>query len=127
MKTNKCRKAKKANNFIDIGFNHILPSKKGAIIFGSCPGLGNTTFCWSKITSKKNKTAIVIFNVAAALFIKLQVAIPEYKVKKPQSKTDKPQYIQATGGDESIVHDKCGTPECCQRCEPSKATREKLN
>jgi len=55
MKNYKCRKAKKANNFIDIGFNHILPSKKGAIIFGSCPGLGNTTFCWSKVTSKKNK------------------------------------------------------------------------
>ena len=53
MKTNKCRKAKKANNFIDIGFNHILPTEKGAIIFGSCPGLGNTTFCWSKVTSKK--------------------------------------------------------------------------
>ena len=55
MKTNKCRTAKKANNFIDIGFNHILPSKKGAIIFGSCPGLGNTTFCWVKVSSKKNK------------------------------------------------------------------------
>ena len=40
MKSSKCRTAKKANNFIDIGFNHILPSKKGAIIFGSCPGLG---------------------------------------------------------------------------------------
>ena len=55
MKTNKCHKAKKANNFIDIGFNHVLSTKKGAIIFGSCPGLGNTTFCWSKVTSKKNK------------------------------------------------------------------------
>ena len=59
--------------------------------------------------------------------VKIFTGSGTFKVKKPQSKTDKPQYIQATGGDESIVHDKCGTPECCQRCEPSKATREKLN
>ena len=59
--------------------------------------------------------------------IKIFTGSGTFKVKKPQSKTDKPQYIQATGGDESIVHDKCGTPECCQRCEPSKVTREKLN
>ena len=55
--------------------------------------------------------------------IKIFTGSGTFKVKKPQNKTDKPQYIQATG----IVHDKCGTPECCQRCEPSKVTREKLN
>lgn len=25
-------------------------------------------------------------------------------------------YIQASGGEETIVHDKCGTPDCCQKC-----------
>ena len=38
-----------------------------------------------------------------------------------EKKTEKPQYIQATGGDESTVtvHDKC-TPECCGMCESAK-------
>ena len=49
--------------------------------------------------------------------IKIFTGSGTFKVEKPQSKTDKPQYISATGGDESIVHDKCGTPECCQKCE----------
>ena len=44
----------------------------------------------------------------------------QFKVNKPQSKTEKPQYIRATGGNESIVHDKCGTPDCCGRCESDK-------
>jgi len=44
----------------------------------------------------------------------------QFKVNEPQNKTDKPQYIQATGGKESIVHDKCGTPECCGMCESAK-------
>ena len=39
-----------------------------------------------------------------------------------EKKTDKPQYISATGGKESVVtvHDKCGTPECCGMCESAK-------
>ena len=41
------------------------------------------------------------------------------KVDKPQDKKENAQYIQATGGDESIVHDKCGTPDCCGECKPS--------
>ena len=44
----------------------------------------------------------------------------QFKVNEPQSKTEKPQYIRATGGNESIVHDKCGTPDCCGRCESDK-------
>ena len=44
----------------------------------------------------------------------------QFKVNEPQSKTEKPQYIRATGGNESIVHDKCGTPDCCGRCESNK-------
>lgn len=46
----------------------------------------------------------------------------QFKVNEPQNKTDKPQYIQATGGKESVitVHDKCGTPECCGMCESAK-------
>jgi len=52
LKTNKCKISKNAGKFVDIGFNHIMPSKDGAIIFGGCPNLGNTTFCWSKVTSK---------------------------------------------------------------------------
>ena len=55
LKTKKCTKSKNANQFIDIGFNHILPSKDGAIMFGGCPNLGDTTFCWSKINYKNNK------------------------------------------------------------------------
>ena len=51
LKTNKCKISKNASQFVDIGFNHIIPSKDGAIIFGGCPNLGNTTFCWSKMTS----------------------------------------------------------------------------
>ena len=39
-----------------------------------------------------------------------------------EKKTEKPQYIEATGGKESVVtvHDKCGTPECCGVCESAK-------
>ena len=51
LKTNKCKISKNAGKFVDIGFNHIMSSKDGAIIFGGCPNLGNTTFCWSKVTS----------------------------------------------------------------------------
>ena len=28
----------------------------------------------------------------------------------------KPTYISATGGTETIIHDKCGTPDCCGNC-----------
>ena len=52
LKTNKCKISKNASQFVDIGFNHLMPSKDGAIIFGGCPSLGNTTFCWSKVTLK---------------------------------------------------------------------------
>lgn len=55
LKTNKCTKSKKVNQYVDIGFNHILPSKDKAIMFGGCPNLGDTTFCWSKINYKNNK------------------------------------------------------------------------
>tara|TARA_B100000925_G_scaffold21452_1_gene14568 strand:- start:403 stop:1986 length:1584 start_codon:yes stop_codon:yes gene_type:complete len=55
LKTKKCSKSKKANQFVDIGFNHILPSKDGAIIFGGCPNLGDTTFCWANVNYKNNK------------------------------------------------------------------------
>ena len=55
LKNNKCTKAKDSNQYIDIGFNHILPSKDGAIIFGGCPNLGDTSFCWSNINYKNNK------------------------------------------------------------------------
>jgi len=30
--------------------------------------------------------------------------------------TEKPTYISATGGTETIIHDKCGTPDCCGKC-----------
>ena len=33
------------------------------------------------------------------------------------NRVHKGEYIQASGGEETIVHDKCGTPDCCQRCE----------
>lgn len=39
--------------------------------------------------------------------------------------TKKETYIQATGGVESIVHDKCGTPECCQMCGSAKTIEKK--
>ena len=55
LKTNKCTKSQKVNQYVDIGFNHILPSKDGAIMFGGCPNLGDTTFCWSKVNYKNNK------------------------------------------------------------------------
>ena len=55
LKTNKCKKAKNAGKFIDIGFNHLFSSKKGAILFGGCPNLGNTTFCWAEVEYKKRK------------------------------------------------------------------------
>tara|TARA_B100001057_G_scaffold418361_1_gene437541 strand:- start:26 stop:235 length:210 start_codon:yes stop_codon:yes gene_type:complete len=50
--------------------------------------------------------------------------------RKTEKPTDKPQYISASGGNESIVHENCGTDDCCGECEPadvSEATREKLN
>ncbi len=55
LKTNKCTKTKNSNQFIDIGFNHILQSKDGTILFGGCPNLGDTSFCWSKINYKNGK------------------------------------------------------------------------
>ena len=55
LKTNKCTKTKNSNQFIDIGFNHILQSKDGTILFGGCPNLGDTSFCWSKIDYKNGK------------------------------------------------------------------------
>ena len=55
LKTNKCSKSKKANQYVDIGFNHILPSNDGAIMFGGCPNLGDTTFCWAKVNYENNK------------------------------------------------------------------------
>ena len=55
LKTNKCSKSKKANQYVDIGFNHILPSNNGAIMFGGCPNLGDTTFCWAKVNYENNK------------------------------------------------------------------------
>jgi hypothetical protein len=58
LKKNKCTKTKNSNQFIDIGFNHIIPSKDGAIMFGGCPNLGDTTFCWSKVEYKNNNLTI---------------------------------------------------------------------
>jgi hypothetical protein len=55
LKTNMCSKSKKANQYVDIGFNHILPSNDGAIMFGGCPNLGDTTFCWAKVNYENNK------------------------------------------------------------------------
>ena len=55
LKTNKCTKTKNSSQFIDIGFNHILKSKDETILFGGCPNLGDTSFCWSKIDYKNDK------------------------------------------------------------------------
>ena len=55
LKTNRCTKTKNPNQFIEIGFNHIVPSKDGAIMFGGCPSLADTTFCWSRVQYKNNK------------------------------------------------------------------------
>ena len=55
VRTNKCKVSKDAGKFIDIGFNHLIKSKNGSIIFGGCPNLGNTTFCWAEIEYKKRK------------------------------------------------------------------------
>ena len=49
LKSKKCVISKKIGDFVDIGFNHIFPAKNGGIIFGGCPGLGDTHFCWSNI------------------------------------------------------------------------------
>ena len=75
LKTDKCKVASNANKFIDIGFNHLFQSKNGAIIFGGCPNLGNTTFCWAEVEYKKRKLK----------FKKLD----NYELKKkPQDKAD---------------------------------------
>ena len=55
LKTNKCKKTKNSSQFIDIGFNHILQSKDETILFGGCPNLGDTSFCWSKIDYQNDK------------------------------------------------------------------------
>ena len=49
LKNTKCITNKEIGEFVDIGFNHIFPSKNGGTIFGGCPGLGDTSFCWSNI------------------------------------------------------------------------------
>ena len=36
------------------------------------------------------------------------------------NRVHKGEYIQASGGEETIVNDKCGTPDCCQRCESAE-------
>ena len=88
LKTNKCKISKNASKFVDIGFNHIMPSKDGAIIFGGCPNLGNTTFCWSKVT----------FNNGSLKFTKLD----DFQLKpKP---TDEAFFLIWTGD----VNDKPG-------------------
>ena len=55
LKTNKCKKTKNSSQFIDIGFNHVLQSKDETILFGGCPNLGDTSFCWSKINYQNDK------------------------------------------------------------------------
>ena len=42
--------------------------------------------------------------------------------KKTKSEKEKPQYIKATGGNESVVHDNCGTPDCCGECDTAEVT-----
>jgi len=44
MKTKKCRKAKKANHFIDIGFNHIITTKKRSNYFWKLSRFGKYNF-----------------------------------------------------------------------------------
>ena len=75
LKTNKCKVAKNVGKFVDIGFNHLFASKNGSIIFGGCPNLGDTTFCWAEVEYKKRKLK----------FKKL--ADYEFK-KKPKDKAD---------------------------------------
>ncbi|MDB3905757.1 hypothetical protein N9354_00415 [Alphaproteobacteria bacterium] len=55
LKTDKCEVDKNAGKFVDIGFNHLFASKYSSIIFGGCPNLGNTTFCWAEVEYKKRK------------------------------------------------------------------------
>jgi hypothetical protein len=55
LKTDKCKVAKNAGKFVDIGFNHLFASKNSSIIFGGCPNLGNTTFCWAEVEYNKRK------------------------------------------------------------------------
>ena len=81
LKTNKCAKIKNSSKLVDIGFNHIFPSKNGSIMFGGCPGLGDTTFCWSNVNYKNGKLS----------FSKLD----SYKLK-PQP-TDKTNFLIWTG------------------------------
>lgn len=81
LKTDKCKKAKNAGKFIDIGFNHLFASKNEAIIFGGCPNLGNTTFCWAEVEYKKRKLK----------FKKLD----NYEFKKKP--TDKADFLTWTG------------------------------
>ena len=52
LKNSKCTKAKNSNQFIEIGFNHILPSRDGAIIFGGCPNLVIHHFVGQKSITK---------------------------------------------------------------------------
>ncbi len=55
LKNEKCWLSREIAKFVDIGFNHIFSSKNGAIIFGGCPGLGDTSFCWSNISFNNEK------------------------------------------------------------------------
>ena len=47
----------KANQYVDIGFNHILPSNDGAIMFGGCP-FWVINFCLQKLTMKTIKLVL---------------------------------------------------------------------
>ena len=58
LKNIKCILSEEIGNFVDIGFNHIFPSKNGAIIFGGCPGLGDTSVCWSHLEFNNNQITL---------------------------------------------------------------------
>ena len=55
LKNAKCIINKEVGKFVEIGFNHIFPSKNGGTIFGGCPGLGDISFCWSKLKFDSNQ------------------------------------------------------------------------
>ena len=52
---------------------------------------------------------------------------PTLEERYPRRGEPLPQYIEATGGTETIIHDSCGTPDCCMSCETAVPVQLEFN
>lgn len=63
--------------------------------------------------------------------VKVYTSSGQFSVNKKETDKEQPQYIQASGGNETIVseyeklsHPYCGTPKCCGQCSTADTLDE---